>query len=136
MKDHIIIFDGVCNLCNGTVQFIIKRDKEKKFSFISFQSDAGQEMMMQYGFTGTNGSSVVYLRKGVLLAKSRAVLEILKDLGSGWKLAYILMIIPPFIRDFVYNVIAKYRYRIFGKRESCQVPNSELADRIIDKNYD
>lgn len=136
MKDHIIIFDGVCNLCNGTVQFIIKRDKEKKFSFISFQSDAGQEMMMQYGFTGATGPSVVYLRKRVLLVKSRAVLEILKDLGAAWKLAYILMIIPPFIRDFVYNVIAKYRYRIFGKRESCQVPNSELADRIINNKFD
>ena len=118
-KDHLIVYDGVCNLCNGTVRFIVKRDKEKKFSFTTFQSGPAQETMMQNGVTDATGSTVVYLRKGVPFVKSRAVLEILKDLGSGWKLVYILIIIPPFIRDFVYNVIAKYRYRIFGRDESC-----------------
>lgn len=130
-KDHIVIFDGVCNLCSGSVQFIIKRDKEKKFSFTTCQSLAGQKILTQYGSPGTDQSTVVYVKNGVPCFKSRAILEILRDLGCCWNLLYILIIIPRFIRDFVYDLIAKNRYRVFGKRESCMVPPSEIMDRFL-----
>jgi predicted DCC family thiol-disulfide oxidoreductase YuxK len=106
-------------LCHGTVKFIIRHDRDKRFSFTTWQSVAGQEVLTQLDIT-TNPSTVVYVRKGVPYFKSRAVLEILKDLGNGWKLFYILIVVPPFIRDFIYGIIARYRYRVFGKRTSCK----------------
>jgi len=130
-KDQLVIFDGICNLCNGTVQFIIKRDRKKKFSFTTYQSIIGQDILRQNGFPTTDQSTIVYVKKRVIYVKSKAILEILWDLGRCWNLLYVLNIIPPFIRDFVYDIIAKSRYRIFGKRESCMVPNSEILDRFL-----
>jgi len=130
-KDKVVIFDGFCNLCNGTVQFIIMRDREKKFSFATFQSDAGQDILKQNGLSPTDQSTVVYVRKGHVFIKSKAVLMILRDLGCCWNFFYILIIIPPIIRDLLYELIAKYRYRLFGKRMSCIVPTMEIMDRFI-----
>lgn len=130
-KEQLVIFDGVCNLCNGTVQFIIKRDRKKKFSFTTYQSIIGQDILLQCGFPTTDQSTVVYVKKGIPYFKSKAVLKILRDLGCCWNLLYILNIIPSFIRDFVYDIIAKNRYRLFGKRESCMVPTSEMMDRFL-----
>ncbi len=130
-KDHLVIFDGVCNLCNVTVQFIIMRDRKNKFSFTTCQSKAGQEILKQNYFSATDQSTVVYFKKGVPYAKSKAVLEILRDLGCCWNFFYILILIPPFIRDFVYDIIAKNRYWVFGKRESCMVPSPELKERFL-----
>ena len=130
-KDQLVIFDGICNLCNGTVQFIIKRDRKKKFSFTTYQSIIGQDILRQNGFPTTDQSTIVYVKKRVIYVKSKAILEILWDLGRCWNLLYVLNIIPLFIRDFVYDIIAKSRYRIFGKRESCMVPNSEILDRFL-----
>jgi len=130
-SDRLVIFDGVCNLCNGTVQFIIKRDRKKKFSFTTCQSHFGQDILMKSGFPAIDQSTVVYLKNGVPFVKSKAVLKILRDLGCGWNLFYILILIPPFIRDYVYNIIAKNRYKILGKQESCMVPTSEIMDRFL-----
>ncbi len=130
-KDQLVIFDGVCNLCNGTVQFIIKRDRKKKFLFTTCQSIVAQDILKHHGFPATDQSTVVYVKNGVPCFKSKAVLGILKDLGCGWNLLYILIVIPPFIRDFVYDIVAKNRYTVFGKRESCMVPTSELMDRFL-----
>jgi len=123
--DHLVVFDGVCNLCNGTVQFIIRHDNKRKFSFAVSQSDAGQKVLEQAGFDAISQSSVVYVRQGVAHVKSKAVLLILKDLGCCWNFLYILIVVPAFVRDFIYDLIAKNRYRIFGRRESCMVPNRE-----------
>jgi predicted DCC family thiol-disulfide oxidoreductase YuxK len=123
--NHLVIFDGVCNLCNGTVQFIIRHDKKKRFSFASNQSDAGQKVLEQAGFAAMSQSSVVYVRHGVAHVKSKAALLILKDLGCCWNFFYILIVVPAFVRDFIYDLIAKNRYRIFGRRESCMVPTRE-----------
>lgn len=87
--------------------------------------------MMQYGSPTIGQSTVVYVKKGVLRYKSMAVLEILRDLGCCWNLLYILIVIPPFMRDFIYSIIAKNRYRIFGKRESCMVPTPGIIDRFL-----
>ena len=129
--DQFVIFDGVCNLCNGTVQFIIKRDREKRFSFTPFQSSIGQDVLKQFGLPANNQLTVVYVKKGVPYMKSKAVLKILRDLGCCWNLFYALIIIPSFIRDLVYDIIAKNRYGLFGKRESCMVPTPEIMDRFL-----
>ena len=131
LKDHLVIFDGVCNLCNGTVQFIIKRDRKKRFSFTTYQSKTGQDILIQNGVPVKDQSTVVYLKNGVLCFKSKAVLEILRDLGCCWNLLYILIVIPPFLRDFVYDIIARNRYKVFGKSESCMVPTLEQMDRFL-----
>lgn len=130
-KEQLVIFDGVCNLCNGTVQFIIKRDRKKRFSFTTLQSRIGQDILLQCGLPAANQSTIVYVKKGVPFFKSNAVLKILKDLGCCWNLFYILIVIPPFIRDFVYDILAKNRYKAFGKRESCMVPTSEMMERFL-----
>lgn len=131
LKDHLVIFDGICNLCNGTVQFIIKRDRKKRFSFTTYQSKTGQDILKQNGIPVKDQSTVVYLKNGVPCFKSKAVLEILKDLGCCWNLLYILIVIPPFLRDFVYDIIARNRYKVFGKSESCMVPTLEQMDRFL-----
>ena len=129
--EHLILFDGVCNLCNSTVLFIIKRDRKKRFVFTPLQSPAGEKIISQVNLNQINQSTVVYVRKDVVYLKSTAILSILKDLGGGWNLFYILIIIPPCIRDLVYDIIAKYRYRVFGKRESCMVPTLEISERFL-----
>jgi predicted DCC family thiol-disulfide oxidoreductase YuxK len=129
--DQFVIFDGVCNLCNSTVQFIINRDRKKRFSFTPFQSNIGQDVLKQFGLPATNQLTVVYVKKGVPYMKSKAVLKILRDLGRCWNLLYALIIIPSFIRDLVYDIIAKSRYRLFGKRDSCMVPTPEIMDRFL-----
>lgn len=129
--EHHIIFDGVCNLCNGTVLFILKRDSKKRFMFTALQTHAGKEILSQSNIPPSNFSTVVYIKKGVTHLKSTAILNILKDLGWCWNLFYILIIIPPCIRDFIYDIIAKNRYNIFGRRESCMVPSAELRERFL-----
>jgi predicted DCC family thiol-disulfide oxidoreductase YuxK len=130
-RNQLIVFDGMCNLCNGTVQFIIRRDREKKFSFTPNQSGSGQEILKQHGFPAMKPSSVVYIKNGTFFHKSKAVIEILRDLGCCRNLFYVLIIIPLVMRDAIYNIIAKNRYGLFGKRENCMVPAPDLMDRFL-----
>ncbi len=122
----IILFDGVCNLCNNSVQFIIKRDKKQRFLYASLQSDAGQSILLQFQLSNSNFDSIILVEKGKVHQKSTAILKITKHLSGFWKLNYAFIIIPKFIRDFVYTIIAKNRYKWFGKRDVCMVPTKEL----------
>ena len=131
LPPQLILFDGMCHLCNGTVQFIIRHDRDKKFSFTPFQSRSGQEMLKLHGYSTADNSSVVYIKNGAWIVKSNAVLLILRDLGCCWNLFYPLIIIPAVVRDFMYDLIAKNRYRLFGKRDSCMVPTSDIMDRFL-----
>ena len=126
----IILFDGVCNLCNGIVKFIIRFDSNAKFKFSSLQSGYAQKLLSSAAEIKT-ADSVIYLRDGLIHMRSNAALYILKDLGGFWKVFTLFFILPRFIRDFLYNIIAKYRYRIFGKRESCMVPTPEIERRFL-----
>ncbi len=127
----VLLFDGVCNLCNGFVQFIIKRDKNAKFKFASLQSEIGQEYLKQHHLETEVFESFVYLKNDKFYQKSTAALTLFKDLGGAWVLMYVLMIFPRFIRDFFYNLIARNRYKMFGKRESCMLPSPELKNRFL-----
>ena len=126
----VIFFDGVCNLCNSSVQFVIKRDKQAKFRFASLQSQAGQEILQQYKLSQDDFNSFLLYENGKLYTRSTAALHVLSQL-KGWKWAGVLKWVPPFIRNGVYNLIARNRYRWFGKREECMLPSPELKDRFL-----
>ena len=130
-KERVILFDGVCNLCNKSVQFVIKRDKEKKFRFASLQSEFGQKILKQSNLPLDKFNSFILLDNGRIYTRSTGALKMLAQL-KGWKWAGALKFIPPFIRDGVYNLISKYRYNWFGKKDECMIPTPELRDRFLD----
>ncbi len=127
----IILFDGVCNLCNDSIQFIIKRDQKHRFVFSSLQSDAAQDILLQFQLDNSNLDSIILIENGVIHHKSTAILKISRQLSGIWKLSYAFIIVPKFIRDFVYTIIAKYRYQWFGKKDVCMVPSKELLNRFL-----
>lgn len=127
----IVLFDGVCNLCNGSVLFIIKRDSQSRLKFASLQSDYGAEQMKRFNLPSSSLNSVLLIKSGQLFQKSNAALEIARMLDGIWPGMYAFKIVPLFIRDFIYDWIAKNRYRWFGKREACMIPTPEMKARFI-----
>ena len=130
-NDTIILFDGICNLCNGTVNLIIDHDPEFKFKFAALQSPAGAEVLSAVDLNSKYDKSIVLILEGKIYYKSRAILEIAKRLKGFWKIFYVFIIIPSPILNFFYDIVARYRYRIFGKRETCRVPTPELLKRFL-----
>lgn len=128
---NIILFDGVCNLCNRVVLFIIKRDKKALFRFAAIQSEAGQSLLKQYAAEDEQNITIYYIRDNKCFRKSTAILHILKELGGIWKCFYPLIFIPPGIRDAIYLFISRNRYRLFGKRQTCITPTPEIKKRFI-----
>ena len=127
----VILFDGVCNLCNTSVQFVIKHDKRAFFTFASLQGETGQQLLKKHGLTAEDLNSFVLIINNKALTRSAAALTVARNLGGIIKLLYGFMIIPAFIRDGVYNIIAKNRYKWFGKRDSCMIPSPELSSRFL-----
>ena len=130
--NKILLFDGVCNLCKGTVQFVLKNDKKGDSMFTSLQSDVGQKILKENHFNTTEFSSIMYYRNGKLLLKSTAVLNLVRDMGGFWSFLFPLIYIPEIIRDLIYDWVAKNRYRWFGKTESCMIPLPEYKERFIE----
>jgi predicted DCC family thiol-disulfide oxidoreductase YuxK len=128
---YILLFDGVCNLCNRTVQFVIKRDNNAKFRFASLQSDIGQALLKRFGLPLNDFDSFVLIKGDKYYLRSTAGLHVLKELGGGWKLFYALIIFPRAFRDFIYSMVARTRYKVFGKRDSCMIPTPEQRDRFL-----
>ena len=128
----IILFDGVCNLCNGSVLFVIRRDKKDIFRFAALQSKIGLELSRDRSIDTSRIDSILLLDPNLAYyTKSSAVLKIGQALGGGWRLLALLEWIPPVIRDFFYDIIAKNRYRWFGRKESCMVPTPELLTKFL-----
>lgn len=131
-NSNIVLFDGVCNLCNSSVNFIIDRDKKNMFRFASIQSNAGKEILNKAGIKKQDElKTIVLVKKGKTYTKSSAILNIVNDFGGFWKLLYVFIIIPPPIRDFFYNVISKNRYKWFGKTDSCRMPDANLKEKFL-----
>lgn len=128
---NIIFFDGVCNLCNGAVQFAIQRDDQDIFRFTSLQSDVATIELAKYGINPNQLNSIVLLEDGKVYQQSTAALRIARKLNNPWPLLYAFIIVPRFIRDGVYRFIAKYRYKWFGKKESCWVPTADLKRKFL-----
>jgi predicted DCC family thiol-disulfide oxidoreductase YuxK len=129
---RIILFDGICIMCIGVIQTIIKRDIKGKFRFTPLQSEMGLQLMKQSGYPpeGRN-ESIVYFREGKCLIKSAAMIMIWNDLGGIGKLFYAFLIIPAFIRDLLYNFVSKRRYKLFGRMDSCMVPSPAIRERFL-----
>jgi len=131
-EKSIILFDGVCNMCGGFVKFILPRDHKSQFVFGSLQSTGAQQLLLSFRQPAERMTTVVLIEHGQLYVKSDAVLRILKQMGGGWALLYSGIILPLWIRDGLYDLIAKHRYRLFGKKTSCLVPRPEWKDRFMD----
>ena len=131
MQEPIILFDGVCNLCNGWVDFVIRRDKARVFKMASLQSEAGRKILMGRGlpFEELAGIYLVYGDK--THSKSGAVLRIFRGLGGLWPIMTVFLIVPTFVRDTVYDFIAKRRYQWYGKRETCRLPTEKEKERFL-----
>ncbi len=127
----VVLFDGVCNLCNGSVLFIIKRDAQSKLKFASLQSEYGAEQMKRFNLPPSALNSVLLIKNGRLFQKSNAALEIARMLDGMWPWMYAFKIVPIFIRDFVYDWIAKNRYRWFGKKDECMIPTPQMKARFV-----
>ncbi|MEO6682653.1 MAG: thiol-disulfide oxidoreductase DCC family protein [Ginsengibacter sp.] len=131
-SDRIILFDGVCNLCNSAVKFVIKRDKSSVFKFASLQSEAAQELLKEVTIPVKDLNTFVLYDQGKIYLKSSAALRVSRHLSGFWPLMIGFIIVPPFIRDGVYDFISKKRYRWFGKSDVCMVPDAVDRERFLD----
>lgn len=127
----ILFYDGVCHFCDGTVQFILRNDKKQKFRFCALQSELGKQILEKHGFTTDSMDTIVMLHQGTILTESTAVLTTLKILGGLFGLAYGFMVVPKFIRDAFYRLIARNRYRLFGKKEACRIPDASQKAQFL-----
>ena len=130
-ENNVVIFDGVCNLCNWSVQFIIKHDPKAIFKFTSLQSEFGTTISQRHKLSSENPESVLLLKDGKMLSKSSAALAIAAELNGTWKTLAIFRFVPQNIRDSIYDWIANNRYRWFGKRDDCMLPTEEIKERFI-----
>lgn len=130
---QLILFDGVCNLCNSSVLYVIKRDKKDKFLFAPLQSDIGKEITKKFNIDTKKTDSILLYnpKKDSLTYKSKAALLVAKQLGLPTNLLAVFLIIPAFIRNFVYDFIARNRYQWYGKKESCMIPTPELKAKFL-----
>lgn len=132
IKNPVVLFDGFCNLCSKSVQFIIKNDKKKQFRFASLQGQFGQQVLKEFNLSGKQLNSFILLEDGKIYTQSTGVLNVARELPGLWSAFYVFIIIPPFIRNAIYHFIATNRYKWFGKRNECWLPSPELNSRFID----
>lgn len=130
MMNNVILFDGECNFCDVSVQFIIKRDKNAIYKFAAIQSEVGQELLAKY-CVPKGIDSLILLTEDKYYIKSSAALRICKNLNGVWKLFSLLLFVPTPIRDYFYGVVAKNRYKWFGKKDSCILPSNEVRKRFL-----
>ncbi|MEJ1517465.1 thiol-disulfide oxidoreductase DCC family protein [Bacillus cereus] len=128
--ERIVLFDGECNVCDRSVQFIIKRDPIGLFKFASLQSDIGKELLNKYN-APNDLSSLVLIENNNCYLKSSAALRVTKNLKGAWKLLYLLLVVPKPLRDYFYSIMAKNRYKWFGKKDSCMLPSPEVRKRFL-----
>ena len=129
---YIIIFDGICNLCNATVLFLINRDKKNIFKFVSMQSDIAKQIFKEYNINFKNLDTIIFIEKNDFYIKSDAIIRIFKKLNYPWKVFYFLKFLPKFIRDRIYDIVANNRYNWFGRRNTCMIPSNETKSKFIE----
>ncbi|SFS65002.1 thiol-disulfide oxidoreductase DCC family protein [Marininema halotolerans] len=132
-RHPIVLFDGVCNVCNGAVQWIIRHDKQGKFHFASLQSEVADALSKERSLPSTLPDSIILLENGRVSMESTAVLRICRGLDGWWKGLYGLILVPRFIRDRIYRWFARNRYRWFGKQETCMIPTPDIRNRFLDQ---
>ena len=130
-EEAVILFDGVCNLCNASVNFVLDRDKKHYFKFGALQSEEGAALLEKAGFSTDYLESIVLVESGNVFSNSDAALKIARKLNAGWPLFYVFYLVPRILRDPVYKWVARNRYSWFGKQESCRIPTPEIQARFI-----
>ncbi len=128
----VVLFDGVCNLCDASVNFIIDRDPGSRFAFAALQSEAGHALLARHCIAGQRPDSVILLEEGRCFTRSTAALRIARRLSGMWPLLYPLILVPAPVRDSIYDWVARNRYRWFGKLEQCRLPTPALATRFLE----
>lgn len=127
-----ILFDGVCNFCNASINFIIDRDSKNIFQFAALQSEVGQELLQKYHLKTTDFDTIILINdENKIYQKSDAALEIARNLDGFWKIFYVFKILPSFLRNPIYDLVARNRYRIFGRTDACRIPTPELKARFL-----
>ncbi len=129
--ETIVLFDGVCNLCNGSVQFLLRRDRRRRFRFAALQSAAGQALLGEYGLPTQSLPTIVVLEGGRARVRSDAALHLARRLPWPWPALAVFRILPRPLRDALYTFVARHRYRWFGRTESCMLPTPDVADRFL-----
>lgn len=127
----ILLFDGICNFCDQSVQFVIRHDKLNTFKFAALQSKVGQELLKKYNLPTENFDSFVFISNDRCYQKSTAALHVCRGLGGIWRILYLLIVIPRPLRDRFYNLVAKNRYKWFGKKDQCMIPSPEVRKRFL-----
>ena len=131
--DHpLVLYDGSCNFCDSTVNFIISRDPEGRFHFASLQGQIARDILRQNHLPEEQLDSIILVEGGQLYARSTAVLRTIRQLRGLWPLLSIFLLVPAFIRDLVYGIIARNRYRWFGRRDVCRIPDAQVRARFLD----
>jgi predicted DCC family thiol-disulfide oxidoreductase YuxK len=130
-KHSIILFDGVCNLCNSSINFVIKRDKSDEFRFTALQEEPGISLLKRHHINTKDTDSIVLIENETVYVKSSAALRVSRKLSGAWPLMYVFVIVPTFIRNGVYDYIAKNRYKWYGKQDSCMIPTPELKKKFL-----
>jgi predicted DCC family thiol-disulfide oxidoreductase YuxK len=134
MQQHsIILFDGVCNLCNAAVQFVINRDKKNQFLFASLQSEEGKKILAEYNLPEDEIHFFILVEKERVYTRSTAALKVIKNLNGLWSFLYGFILVPKFIRDGIYNMVAKKRYQWFGRKNECMVPTPGLRSKFLNQ---
>jgi predicted DCC family thiol-disulfide oxidoreductase YuxK len=127
----VVLFDGVCNFCNASVNFLIDRDPADRFRFAAQQSEVGRKLMAEHGVTGLLLNTIVVIDNGQILTRSGGAIRLTRYMPMPWKLLGATWIIPWFIRDAAYKLFAKYRYKLFGQLEACRMPTPEIRAKFL-----
>lgn len=132
MADSVIVFDGVCLLCSRWVDFVLRRDEQRRYKFAAMQSASGRALLIEHGIDPDDPLSFLLLEDKQGYTDTDAIVRILRSFGPGWKfIALLVSIVPRFVRDPLYRWIARNRYRMFGRRAACPVPTADIADRFL-----
>ena len=129
--DDLILFDGVCNLCNALVQFVIRHDPKGKFHFAAIQSAIGRKIFQKYGLDPADLQTFVFISGSRLFLRSSAAIAVLSRFGGAWRMCAIFWLVPRFLRDAIYSTIARNRYRWFGRKDTCMIPTPEIEKRFL-----
>jgi len=130
--DNLVLFDGVCNLCTASVQFIIRHDRAGIFYFAPLQSDIGREICQSRGLDPAAVETFMLISDGIILMRSDAAIEVVSRFGGAWKFVAVLRLIPRVARDWVYSAVARNRYRWFGRTEACMIPTADVKGRFLE----
>jgi predicted DCC family thiol-disulfide oxidoreductase YuxK len=131
VEENIVLFDGVCHLCDGAVRFILKREKSSLLRFAPLQSEVGKNFLRKYGYPENYLGGLIYIQNNRAYDRSSACLYIAGKLKFPWNVFILFLVVPKPLRDLIYGIIASMRYRLFGKKESCSLPQGESLDRFL-----